>query len=90
MRIKQTLSFKKKVKKLHEKDLNKVELVIKIITENPLIGESKKGDLADVMGHKFKLNKQLHLLAYCWDEEAKILTLLQFGTPENFYRDLKI
>lgn len=89
MKIQQTLTFKKKLKKLPRKHLLEVELMIKMIVENPSIGERKKGDLADVLVHKFKLNKQLQLLAYSFDEESKILTLLQLGSHENFYRDLK-
>ena len=89
MKIQQTLSFKSKVKKLHNNQLKELESAIKTICENPKIGIKKKGDLAEVYVHKFKMNKLLHLLAYTWDNEENLLTLLQLGVHENFYRDLK-
>ncbi|MBY0273139.1 MAG: type II toxin-antitoxin system RelE/ParE family toxin [Alphaproteobacteria bacterium] len=48
-----------------------------------------KSTLQKVYLHKFKMNKSLHLLAYTWDNEENLLTLLQLGVHENFYRDLK-
>jgi len=33
--------------------------------------------------------KQLALLAYEYDDASDTLTLLAFGSHENFYRDLK-
>lgn len=47
MKIQQTLSFKVKVKKLHNNQLEKLESAIKTICENPKIGIKKKGDLAE-------------------------------------------
>jgi hypothetical protein len=54
-----------------------------------MVGTKKKGDLAEVYVYKFKLNNSLHLLAYMWNEEEELMTLLQLGAHENFYRDLK-
>lgn len=89
MKIQQTLSFKSKVKKLNKNQLLDMEKAIKIICENPMIGIKKKGDLAEVYVYKFNMNKMLQLLAYTWDEEEDLLTLLKLGIHENFYRDLK-
>jgi mRNA-degrading endonuclease RelE of RelBE toxin-antitoxin system len=89
MKIEQTLSFKSKAKKLHKNQLNDLEKAIKEIVKDPLMGIKKKGDLVDVYVYKFKMNKTLHLLAYMWNAEEDLLTLLQLGVHENFYRDLK-
>lgn len=39
---------------------------MKIQQTNPKIGIKKKGELAEVYVHKFKMNKSLHLLVYTW------------------------
>jgi len=57
------------------------------IAENPKIGELKKGDLSGVRVYKFDLLNQQMLLAYV--ELKKEITLIFFGSHENFYRDLK-
>lgn len=57
------------------------------ILENPTIGERKRGDLADVYFHKFKIKTNLFLLAYTFDPETRTLILIE--SHENFYRDLK-
>ena len=56
---------------------------------NPNIGEQKKGDLAFLRVHKFKMNKQLTLLGYSFDDGALVLELMALATHENFYRDIK-
>jgi hypothetical protein len=60
---------------------------VKAISDKPEIGEAKVGDLAGVYVYKFKINKQLTLLAYGFDKNA--IQLLNIGGHENFYRDLK-
>lgn len=89
MKIEQTLGFKSKIKKLDKKQRKELEDAVKKIAQDPTIGTKKKGDLASVYIYKFKMNKSLHLLAYAWSHEEDILTLLQIGVHENFYRDLK-
>lgn len=63
-----------------------VNEVIRLIVEDPTVGEEKKGDLASVFVYKFKINEQLFLLAYEWDPVMRLL--LALGVHENFYRDL--
>ena len=87
MIILQHRKFSKAFKRLHKHERLIVEEAIKEIVANPSIGELKKGDLASVRVHKFKHNDQLKLLAYTHSNEA--LTLLAYGSHENFYRDLK-
>lgn len=89
-KVEQTLIFKKSVKKLHLNQKTDLDAAVKMIAEDPLIGEQKKGDLSEVRVHKFKMAKFLTLLAYTWDPERKTITLLKVGSHENFYRSLKI
>ncbi len=89
MKVQQTLSFKSRAKKLHKNNLKELEAAIREICADPMIGTKKKGELSEVYVYKFKMNKSLHLLAYTWSPEDCLLTLLQLGVHENFYRDLK-
>lgn len=80
-------SFRRAYKKLHLTEKNLIDKAIREIMADPKIGELKKGDLAGVCVHKFKVNQQEKLLAYEYDHEK--LLLLDIGSHENFYRDLK-
>lgn len=89
MRIEQTLSFKKAVKKLHGKQKRDLDEAVRTIMDAPQLGQQKKGELSEVRVYKFKMTNLLTLLAYTWEPELDLLTLLKLGTHENFYRDLK-
>ena len=89
MEILQTTSFRRAVKKLHKNQKADLDEAVKVIMDSPDIGEDKVGDLAGVSVYKFKMIKQLTLLAYRYEEEKIVLTLLALGSHENFYRDLK-
>ena len=60
---------------------------IRNIAENPSIGEEKKGDLREILIHKFKIKTAEYLLAYRMVGED--LELIMIGPHENYYRDLK-
>lgn len=87
-----TPTFAKAVRKLHAKDKTAVDKAVKAVANNPAIGEEKKGDLAGIFVHKFKINKQEILLAYQL-YPTKIhpvsVLLLSLGSHENFYTELK-
>ncbi len=82
-------SFKKTSKKLKDNQIRDLQQAVKDIAENIHSGEMKKGDLKGIRVHKFKMVGQLTLLAYTYDGDTITLTLLAFGSHENFYRDLK-
>lgn len=86
----QSHSFKKAVKKLHKNQKADLDDAIRTIIDNPDLGVQKVGDLSSVRVYKFKMLKQLTLLAYQVDNGQLVLTLLMFGTHENFYRDVKL
>ncbi|HAR76714.1 MAG TPA: addiction module toxin RelE [Psychrobacter sp.] len=86
----QSHSFKKVVKKLHKNQKADLDAAVRTIIDNPNLGIQKVGDLSSVRIYKFKMLKQLTLLAYQIDDGRLILTLLMVGTHENFYRDVKL
>ncbi|KXU94591.1 addiction module toxin RelE [Caballeronia megalochromosomata] len=87
VRVVVTPTFERAVKKLHARDRKVLDEAVREILAAPDAGVARKGDLAGVYVHKFKLNKQEILLAYQFS--ASTVELLSIGAHENFYRDLK-
>ena len=87
MIILQSTTFKKSVKKFHQNQISQLKKNIEKIQHNPHLGDLKKGDLAGVRVHKFRVHHQLMLLAYICKKESIIL--LDVSSHENFYKDLK-
>ena len=87
MKVIQSPSFARRVKKFHKDRKKSLDYHIKKILENLKIGEEKKGDLQGVFVYKFKLKTQQYLLAYRIKKNT--LELIMIGTLENYYRDLK-
>lgn len=87
MELQITSVFKKSFKKLHNRQKEIVKKEIKLLMEDPAIGEEKKQDLRGVYVHKFSMDNQLYLLAYTFDPIT--LKLILLGVHENFYRSLK-
>ena len=88
MKAVQTGAFSRTIKKLHEKDKSAVDKAIRNIVSNSRIGSMKKGALAGVRVHKFKVADKQYLLAYRHEKKSDAITLLALGSHENFYRDL--
>jgi mRNA interferase RelE/StbE len=82
-----TPTFDRAVKKLHAREKKLLDDAIYEVIASPSLGVAKKGDLAGVFVHKFKLNKQEVLLSFQLTPGQ--LVLLSLGSHENFYRDLK-
>ncbi|MBA4419350.1 MAG: addiction module toxin RelE [Syntrophus sp. (in: bacteria)] len=87
MKVYQSRSFEKKVKKMSKPEKDLLDREIKGIIEDPSIGEEKKGDLRGVFVHKFKLETTPYLLAH--RRFGEDLELAMIGIHENYYRDLK-
>jgi hypothetical protein len=87
IQVKQTNTFLRAYKKLHNNQKDVVDQAVADIVRNPTIGEAKKADLSGVYVHKFDCVNQLFLLAYEYDPKTRVLLLV--GTHENFYRNLK-
>ena len=87
VQVVQTVAFARAYKKLHHNRKLDVDKAIEKIVQDPLVGESKRGDLAGTYLYKFKSQTQLMLLAYEFDPKTRFLLLL--GAHENFYEYLK-
>lgn len=87
MKILQSRSFDRKVKKFSKKQKLQLDEQVKLIAKNPTIGSEKKGDLRGIYVHKYKASKIQYLLAYRFVKED--LELIMIGPHENYYRDLK-
>ena len=79
--------FRKFVKKQTRPLQLAIEDEIEKIALNPLIGETKKGDLQGFQVHKFNFQRQNLLIAYRVIESDILFYLI--GSHENFYRELK-
>ena len=88
MKVVQTGTFSRTVKKLHRTDKTAVDQAIRKIMANTGIGAMKKGALAGVRVYKFKVADKQYLLAYTHEKKSDSITLLALGSHENFYRDL--
>ena len=60
--------FLRAYKKLHANQVEVVDDQIAALARNPELGQSKKGDLAGVRVHKFKVRTTEFLLGYSVDE----------------------
>ena len=89
MKVIQSGSFRRKAKKLHAGEKAALDKAVKKIVSSPESGTSKKGDLAGVRVLKYKVKARQYLLAYAYDAELELITLLAIGTHENFYRDIR-
>ena len=87
--ILQTPTFRKAIKKLKPTQKKDLDVAIKELVSEPLLGEQKRGDLFFLRVYKFKMVKQLTLLGYSYDEGVLTLELMALGSHENFYRDIK-
>ena len=87
MKIIQSRSFRRKVRKFTKREKKKLDEEIRKIVDNPMIGSEKKGDLRCVFVYKFKIQTIQFLLAYRFIGEN--LELIMIGPHENYYRDLK-
>ena len=87
MKIIQSRSFERKVKKFGKREKKVLDNQIQRIIDNPSIGQEKRGDLRGVYVYKFKLQAAQYLLSYRF--VGADLELIMIGPHENYYRDLK-
>ncbi len=87
MKVIQSPSFAKRIKKFKKSQKEQLDHQIRLIIENPQTGEEKKGDLKGVFIQKFKINNLQYLLSYKFKKD--LLELIMIGPHENYYRDLK-
>ena len=87
MKIRQSRTFEKSVRRLRKQEKISLDNQIKKIQNNPNIGKRKKGDLCNVYIHKFKVKTTQYLLSYRFIENN--VELIMMGPHENYYKDLK-
>ncbi len=87
MKIYQSRSFAKKIKRFTKSEKSILDGEIKEIIKNPIIGTEKKGDLKGVFIYKIKIKSLQYLLAYRFNENK--LELIMISPHENYYRNLK-
>ena len=87
MKIIQSRSFEKKVKKFRKPEKKLLDKEIRQIADKPDIGQEKKGDLRGVYVHKCKIKTIQYLLSYRFVGDD--LELIMIGPHENYYRDLQ-
>ncbi len=87
MKIFQSRSFERKVKKFGKQEKKALDKQILKIAENPSVGAEKRGDFRGVYVHKFKIKNTQYLLSYRFVKAD--LELIMIGPHENYYRDLK-
>ena len=88
MRVLETLSFRKDVKRLQPNQKQALDGAVLAVMADPIAGEQKQGDLAWLRVYKFRMVNQLTLLGYDI-KGADTIILHAVGSHENFYRDLK-
>ena len=81
----------KELKKMKDKNLKeKFRQAIIKISENPYIGEPKKGDLSGIFWYDVFYNKTNYEISYkIYELENKRVVVILIGTRENFYNELK-
>ena len=87
MKILQSRSFEKKVKRFSKQEKRLLDKQILKIAESPSVGTEKMGDLRGIYIYKFKIKTIQYLLSYRFIGDD--LELIMIGPHENYYRDLK-
>ena len=84
-----TPRFDRAIKKILSAEKNALDLAVKTVIANPLIGNMKTGDLSGTQVYKFRYLTEQILLAYAVSLDRTRIVLMGYGVHENFYRDLK-
>ncbi len=79
----QTPAFKKTVKKRKLNQKKGLDSAVKVLMNDSTLGEQKKGYLSFLRVYKFKMNKQLTLLGYSFDEGSLVLESMVLGSHET-------
>ena len=87
MRIIQSRTFEKKVRRFRKQEKKVLDQQVRRIAKDPSMGQQKRGELHGVFVHKFKIQATQYLLAYRI-ADADTLELIMIGPHENYYRDL--
>ena len=87
MRIIQSRTFEKRVRRFRKQDKRILDQQVRKILREPSVGQEKRGELRGIFVHKFKIHATQSLLYYRM-ANADTLELIMIGPHENYYRDL--
>jgi len=76
-------------KKLTPEVRRKLNDVQAAILQDPYRGDRKRGALGHVWVEKFPAQNDQYLVAYEIGDKNRVVTFLDIGQHENFYRDLE-
>lgn len=78
-------------KKLRERKLKEAyKDALRKISQDPYVGQAKRGDLAGVYSYNVRYEGINYEIAYrIYEEDGKKVVVLLAGTRENFYEELK-
>lgn len=88
MKVLQSRSFARSIRKFRKQAKNILDQQVRTIVNNPSIGQEKRGELKDVFVYKFKIHTTQYLLSYRLGD-PETLELIMIGPHENYYRDLE-
>ena len=87
MRIIQSRTFEKRVRRFRKQEKTILDRQVRRIAKDPSVGQEKRGELRGVFVHKFKIHATQYLLSYRM-ADTDTLELIMMGPHENYYRDL--
>lgn len=82
-------SASRQLKKFDKLVRNKIIAVLERIATNPFIGDQLKGNLATIYSYHLKVSGVEYRIAYQIKEQEIVVVVMQIGTRENFYEELK-
>ncbi|EIW18741.1 MULTISPECIES: type II toxin-antitoxin system RelE/ParE family toxin [Pelosinus] len=82
-------SAAKQLRNLDKPIKNKIIIILEKIAENPFVGERLKGNLTAIYSYHLKIASVEYRIAYQIKEQEIIIVIMQIGTRENFYEELK-
>jgi mRNA-degrading endonuclease RelE of RelBE toxin-antitoxin system len=87
--VQQVPRFRKSKRRLPDAVQTALDDQIRVLLDDPLLGEPKFGALKGVRVVKFKAGPHQYLLAYQFFSSSNVIEVLDVGVHENFYRDLE-
>jgi len=82
-------SASRQLKKFDKAVRNAIIAGMEKIAENPYTGDRLKGNLATIYSYHLNVANVEYRIAYQIREQEIVVIVLQIGTRENFYEELK-
>lgn len=82
-------SAAKQLRNLNNPVKDRIIEALEQIAENPFSGERLKGDLTAIYSYHLKVAGVEYRIAYQIKKQEILVIVLQIGTHENFYEELK-